>query len=116
MDMNHLIKMQRVSCKIGKHYLLQNITWQVKQGEQWLVFGENGSGKTTLLSTIVGYRNYTAGNLSLFDSPYDAANLLEYRKKIGWVSTSFFNKMLQKSLYCPLCFQGKQEHWVFQNI
>ncbi len=34
--------------------VLANISWSVKQGEQWAVVGGNGSGKSVLLDTIAG--------------------------------------------------------------
>ena len=61
-----IIEMTNLGCKSGRSYLLQDIQWQVKAGEHWIVFGLNGSGKTTLLSVVTGFQKYTHGDLKVF--------------------------------------------------
>lgn len=87
-----LIKVENLSCQAGAQFLLHDISWQIKQGEQWVVFGRNGCGKTTLLSIIAGYKSFSKGNLELFNDTYTAQNILDLRQKIGWISSSFFDK------------------------
>lgn len=89
----NVVEMQHVYCKIGKKTLLQDISWNVRMGEHWLIYGENGSGKTTLLSLIAGYGMLYSGNLEVLGFEYNRENFFELRKSIGWVSTSFFNKI-----------------------
>ena len=86
------LSLSEVSVKSGSRYLLQHITWQVKQGEHWVVFGMNGSGKTTLLSILAGYRQPTAGEATVLGETYNAGNILSLRQRIGWVSASFFEQ------------------------
>lgn len=87
-----VIKVKNLSCLSGSQYLLNKITWQVERGDQWVVFGRNGCGKTTLLSIIAGYKSYTSGELEVFGQKYSADNILEIRKRIGWISASFYDK------------------------
>ena len=87
-----VIKVKDLCCLSGSQFLLNKITWQVEKGEQWVVFGRNGCGKTTLLSIIAGYKSYTSGELEVFGEKYSAENILTLRKKIGWISSSFFDK------------------------
>ncbi len=101
------IIMQRIGCKSGQQYLLKNINWQVQQGEKWIVFGENGSGKTTLLSLLVGYKPYTSGELQLFGEPFHSEQVLSYRQRIGWVSTSFFQKVFTNESVLQIVLSGK---------
>ena len=105
--MKSLIELQNISSKAGQKYLLHDVNWQVKQGERWIVFGENGSGKTTLLSVIAGYKKYTAGFMKLFGESYQQAKVLEYRKKIGLVSTSFFSRILRNESVQNIVLSGK---------
>ena len=60
---NYVIEVDKVSCKSGYKYLIKDISWKVKSGEHWVVFGMNGSGKTTLLSIIAGFKHYTSGDV-----------------------------------------------------
>ena len=101
------IELKNISCKIGNHNLLHNINWQVNQGEKWIVFGENGSGKTTLLSIIAGYRRYSGGELYLFGEKYDPTKTLDYRKEIGFISTSFYNKIFRNESVLSIVLSGK---------
>jgi len=87
-----VIKVKNLSCLSGSQFLLHNISWEVKKGEQWGVFGRNGCGKTTLLSIIAGYKSFSSGELEVFGQKYNASNILDIRKRIGWISSSFFDK------------------------
>lgn len=52
----------------------------------------NGSGKTTLLSIVAGFKKHTRGELEVFGEKYGKDNVLSLRKRIGLVSSSFFDK------------------------
>jgi iron complex transport system ATP-binding protein len=89
---NNIIELNNLYVTSGNRYLLQNINWEIKEGENWILFGSNGCGKTTLLSTIAGFRNWTSGTVKVFGQEYNHENIFELRKQIGWVSSSFFDK------------------------
>lgn len=93
-----IITVKNLSCLSGSQFLLNSISWQVKKGEQWVVFGRNGCGKTTLLSIIAGYKSYTSGSVEVFGQPFTAENILAMRKRIGWISASFFDKYYQNEM------------------
>lgn len=92
--METIIDVKNLSYKAGQRYLIYNINWQVKKGEHWIVFGMNGCGKTTLLSAIAGFNGYTSGSLEVFGEAYTDDNILQNRKRIGFVSSSLFDKYL----------------------
>lgn len=87
-----IVEIKGLNCVSGNRYLLQNINWTIERGEHWLLFGNNGCGKTTLLSVLSGYKDFDSGSVKVFDQSYTAENVLTLRKKIGWVSSSFFDK------------------------
>lgn len=86
-----VVEVKNLSCLSGSQFLLNNISWTIHRGEQWVVFGRNGCGKTTLLSIIAGYKRYSSGKLEVFGQNYSAENILGIRKRIGWISSSFFD-------------------------
>ena len=92
--MEPIIEVKNLCCKSGYRYLLHNINWEVQKGDHWIVFGMNGCGKTTLLRIIAGYNDFTSGSVKVFGESYTDENILNHRKKIGWVSSSFFDKYL----------------------
>jgi molybdate transport system ATP-binding protein len=49
-----IIKLENVSIKYGEKTILNQLNWEVKPGERWLLKGPNGSGKSTLLSLLIG--------------------------------------------------------------
>lgn len=102
-----MIKVDKLCCKSGNKYLLHNINWEVKKGEHWIIFGLNGSGKTTLLSIIAGFHGKTSGIMEVFGESYTDKNILKNRSKIGWVSSSFFDKYLTWESVLNIVLSGK---------
>lgn len=49
-----LVDMKNVRVAWGDKVVLNQLNWQVRSGEHWLIRGPNGSGKTTLLELITG--------------------------------------------------------------
>ncbi len=102
-----VINLEQVGCKTGYKYLLRDINWQVKAGEHWVVFGMNGSGKTTLLSIVAGFKHYTMGKVEVLGDELTNDTIMEMRKKIGWVSASFFDKYYSKEAVMDIVLSGK---------
>ena len=107
MNNEYIIDIENISCKVGYKYLLRDISWQVKKGERWVVFGMNGCGKTTLLSIIAGFKQYTSGSLKMFGSNIDDMSIISARKRVGWVSASFFDKYYSSESVLDIVLSGK---------
>ena len=101
-----LINVEALSCQAGAQYLLHDINWEIKEGENWVVFGRNGCGKTTLLSIIAGYKAFSNGKLMVFGEQYTEENILDLRKKIGWISSSFFDKFYHSERVLDIVLSG----------
>ena len=102
-----VIQVENLCCKSGNRYLIHNINWEVKKGDHWVLFGMNGSGKTTLLSIIAGFHAKTSGKVEVFGETYTDENILKHRSKIGWVSSSFFDKYLSWESALNIVLSGK---------
>lgn len=105
--METIIEARKLSCCSGREYLIKNIDWCVERGQHWVVFGMNGCGKTTLLSIISGFKKFTHGELKVFGEPYTNENILSQRKKIGFVSSSFFERYYKKETALDIVLSGK---------
>ena len=103
---NVIMEMQNLSLKAGRRYLVKDINWQIKKGEHWAVFGLNGSGKTTLLSIMAGFKMPSAGMIKVFGEEYDNENLLRFRKKIGFVSGSYFDRYYHEESALEIVLAG----------
>lgn len=104
--METVLKATNLCFKSGKKYLLHDVNWEIKAGEHWLIFGMNGSGKTTLLSMIAGYKSPTSGTLEVLGQKYDREHIFELRKKVGWVSSSFFDKYYHEEQALQIVLSG----------
>ena len=102
-----IIETNKLCCKAGRRYLLKDISWQVRPGEHWVVYGMNGSGKTTLLSIIAGFRHFTSGQVKVFGQRYQNDNILSIRQKIGFVSSSFFDQRYTRESVLDIVLSGK---------
>ncbi|HLR41492.1 MAG TPA: ABC transporter ATP-binding protein [Virgibacillus sp.] len=86
--MESIITMQDVSWRRDGKTILEDINWEVTNGQHWAVLGLNGSGKTTVLNMLNGYIWPTTGKVSVLGQQFGKTDIRELRKSIGWVSSS----------------------------
>ncbi|HCP98472.1 MAG TPA: molybdenum ABC transporter ATP-binding protein, partial [Pseudoalteromonas sp.] len=54
----------------NNRYYIKDLTWQVKQGEHWVLLGGNGAGKSALGATLIGEAKQQSGQRhSTFNNP-----------------------------------------------
>lgn len=68
--------------------LLDDVDWQVRRGERWVLLGPNGSGKTTLISVASTYLWPSRGDVAVLGRTVGAEDVRELRKSIGIVSAA----------------------------
>lgn len=90
------IQIKDLSYSFGKEgaesKVLNNIDFNVEQGEIVIVTGPSGSGKTTLLTLIGGLRKATQGSIKLLGHELVGANekkLCDIRRGIGFIFQSY---------------------------
>lgn len=88
-----LIDMRNVHFRRKTNTIIEDVSWQVESGQHWAILGMNGAGKTTLLNLVCGYLFPTSGTIDVFGKRFGRFPLNELRKDIGWVSTSFSERM-----------------------
>lgn len=76
-----LLQVEGIHTYIGKHHILQGVSFEVYAGEVTVLLGRNGAGKTTTLRSIMGLLPPSRGNI-VFKSraihhmkPFDIARL-----------------------------------------
>jgi molybdate transport system ATP-binding protein len=57
------ITLNNVTVRLRDRWLLQGTHWQIRRGEQWVVWGPNGAGKSTLARTLLGTTAVVQGNI-----------------------------------------------------
>jgi molybdate transport system ATP-binding protein len=91
---NIVIELSQVSVRIGDAYILSNIDWTLRSGENWAILGHNGAGKTTFLSLVRG---------DIWPSPHCGRRLyhlngkpqegpIGFHEKTGAVSTDLLDR------------------------
>ena len=84
-----LIDVQDVTVRRDLTTILENLSWRVKPGENWVMFGPNGAGKTSLLNVIQGYLWPTSGTVQTFAGTLgDGVDVREMRRLMPVVSES----------------------------
>lgn len=83
-----IVKMKNVNIHYGDKEILQNIDWEVRPGDCWLLSGPNGAGKSTLLSLITADNPQAYANeIYLFDKKRGSGETIwDIKKRIGYLS------------------------------
>ncbi|MDP4207093.1 MAG: ATP-binding cassette domain-containing protein [Bacteroidota bacterium] len=87
-----IVGMENVKVKYKEKVILNNINWNIRQGERWALLGHNGAGKSTLLSLINGDNPQAYANkITLFDKRRGTGeSIWAIKGKIGFVSPELF--------------------------
>ena len=101
-----LIRVRDLEIRQGSGILVEHLNWEVKQGEHWVLFGLNGCGKTTLLSYLSAFLPAEEGQVELFGERVTAENQRALRKRIGWVSGSFFGRYYHSETVLEIVLSG----------
>jgi molybdate transport system ATP-binding protein len=104
-DIHHqdvpFVEMRDVSVSYGDVQVLQEITWTMRYGEHWAIFGENGAGKSTLLSLILADNPCAyANDVSIFGCRRGSGeSIWDVKRRIGWVAPEL-NLYYQQTTRC----------------
>ncbi len=82
------LRMEHVKIRYGSRTILEDLDWEIKNGEKWALFGPNGAGKSTLLSLVYADNPQSYANtLYLFDRKRGSGeSIWDIKKRIGYVS------------------------------
>ncbi len=91
--MSDVLAFAGVSVVRGTTTLLDDITWEVEEGERWVVLGPNGAGKTTLLQLAAARMHPTTGVAGLLGEVLGAVDVFELRPRIGLCSAAIAERI-----------------------
>ena len=102
-----IISLKNVNLTRNKTEILKNITWQVNQGENWVILGLNGSGKSSLLKLILAEEWKSSGQLRVLGTEFGKGEIPKLRKRISVVG-SFIAERFHSNIKAEnLVYTGK---------
>lgn len=110
-----LIDFQNVSVEFKGEKILENINWQVKEGESWAIVGPNGAGKSTLIKLITGENLQVFSNsIKILDKSRDELDIDELNKNISLVSADLDLRIHNHSTVSKII--GSTSFWIIQKL
>lgn len=88
-----MVRFEHIYFRRERRQILTDVSFHMKEGEQWVFLGRNGSGKTTLLEMMNGYLFPTSGQVTVLGHRYGEVDVREVRKSIGYISQSLMEKL-----------------------
>ena len=79
-----MIEIKNVTKKYGDKVAVDNVTFNVNDGEIFAFIGHNGAGKTTLIKSIVGIHDFNEGDI-LINGKSIKTNPVECKKDMAFV-------------------------------
>jgi iron complex transport system ATP-binding protein len=102
-----VVRLEDVHLRREGKLILENVNWQIEQGDHWVLFGLNGSGKTAILNLLNAYYFPTKGNVSVLGMEFGGTYLGEkLRKQIGFVSASLQEKFYPSDTALEVVLSG----------
>lgn len=100
-----MIKVENVIKRFGSHVALNDISFQIREGEIFGFLGPSGSGKTTMINILTGQLGPDAGRTTLLGKDSQTLKPLDL-EQIGLVTdtSGYYEKL---SLYKNLLFFAK---------
>jgi energy-coupling factor transporter ATP-binding protein EcfA2 len=78
--MSDVLEFAGVSVVRGQATLLDDVSWEVEEGQRWVILGPNGAGKTTLLQLAAGRMHPTRGVAGVLGEVLGAVDVFELRR------------------------------------
>ena len=91
--MSDVLAMAGVGVVRGDTVILDDVSWDVEEGQRWVVLGPNGAGKTTLLQLASGRIHPTTGVVGILGEVLGAVDVFELRPRIGFASASLAERI-----------------------
>ena len=112
-----LLEVKNLNVTFSNHIAVENVSFDINQGEYVCIVGENGSGKSTLLRTIIGLKKQDSGtikiNISLGEISYLAQTNL---KDLKFPATSKEIILSGTQKHGKLPFYSKKDKEIYDKV
>lgn len=91
--MSDVLQLVDVSVRRDGATLLDAVSWEVSEGQRWVVLGANGAGKTTLLQVASAHLHPTRGRAVILGETLGAVDVFDLRPRIGLSSAALADRL-----------------------
>jgi molybdate transport system ATP-binding protein len=81
-----LIAIRDADVYVDGHRVLEQISWEIRPGEQWAVFGRNGAGKSSFIRLLYGDLGPAAGGRLERRGFPRGTHIEDFKKTVGFLS------------------------------
>ena len=103
-----LVQFNGINLSRNQQVILQDIRWEMQEGEHWVILGANGSGKTSLINTILGFEPPSSGRFMVLNQPYGTCPWDTIRQQIGVVSSAVSRRIQPAETSLHAVLSGKR--------
>ena len=121
-----VIQVKNIKVAYGSQVVIENLSFEVEQGQKVAITGESGKGKSTVLNVLAGFTPFQSGEIFLFDKSLDETNVAFIRQQIAWLpqETALQFDSVQEMIDAPFEFAANaankpsqsQIQEVFENL
>ncbi|AFY40059.1 Phosphonate-transporting ATPase [[Leptolyngbya] sp. PCC 7376] len=102
-----VLKVQNLTFQVPARTILQDISFELNEGDRLVLLGSSGSGKSTVLQMLNRLQSPTSGQLTFLDKPYAEYSPEELRQQINLVpqEAKLLGMQVKEVLLYPLTLQ-----------
>lgn len=89
--MTSVLRLNGVGFRRAGTQILTDVSWEVEQGQRWVVLGHNGAGKTTIMRMLAAREFPSTGSVEVLGERLGAVDVWELRQRIGFASSALTN-------------------------
>ncbi|MGQ0630665.1 MAG: ABC transporter ATP-binding protein [Sporichthyaceae bacterium] len=91
--MTLVVDLAEVVLSRGGRRLLDEVSWEIREGERWVVLGPNGAGKTTLLQILGAHLHPSSGWAAICGELLGETDMAELRTRVGLASAALADRL-----------------------
>ncbi len=91
--MSQILECENVVVIRGQKKILGPLSFQINEGERWVVLGPNGAGKTTFFQLASTRMHPTSGVVRVLGETLGKVDVFELRPRIGLTANSVLNQI-----------------------
>jgi putative ABC transport system ATP-binding protein len=103
-----MVKFDGVYVRSRNNYILQEVSFYIREKEKVVFYGKSGSGKSCILKTMVGGFIPEKGTVFFCGKPVCAKNVSEIRQEIAYIAQEpvLGAKTVREALFLPFAFKA----------